>query len=58
MAARAVIRDVGRALNLPYADVDRIAKAIPMELGMTIDRALQVNGELRDLYRNDSTIKN
>ncbi|NLI60059.1 MAG: DNA polymerase III subunit alpha [Clostridiales bacterium] len=57
MAARAVIRDVGRALNLPYADVDRIAKAIPMELGMTIDRALQVNGELRDLYRNDSTIK-
>lgn len=57
MAARAVIRDVGRALNLPYADVDRIAKAIPMELGMTIDRALEVNEELRDIYNSDPTIK-
>lgn len=57
MAARAVIRDVGRALNLPYAEVDRIAKAIPMELGMTIDRALEVNEELRDLYNTDPTIK-
>ncbi len=57
MAARAVIRDVGRALNLSYAEVDRIAKAIPMELGMTIDRALEVNEELRDLYNNDVTIK-
>lgn len=57
MAARAVIRDVGRALNLPYAEVDRIAKAIPMELGMTIDRALEVNEELRDLYNADPTIK-
>ncbi|MFY9296127.1 MAG: DNA polymerase III subunit alpha [Caldicoprobacterales bacterium] len=58
MAARAVIRDVGRALNLPYADVDRIAKAIPMELGMTIDRALEVNEELREQYNSDPTIRN
>ena len=58
MAARAAIRDVGRALNLPYGDVDRIAKAIPFELGMTIDRALEVNSELRELYENEPIIKN
>ena len=57
MAARAAIRDVGRALNLPYADVDRIAKAIPFELGMTIDRALEVSGELRELYNNEAAVK-
>ncbi len=48
MKARAVIRDVGRVLNMPYADVDKIAKMIPRELDVTIDRALQVNPELRD----------
>src|SRR5690606_31802514 len=58
MAARAAIRDVGRALNLPYAAVDRIAKAIPFELGMTIDRALEINPELRELYEQDATVKN
>ena len=57
MAARAAIRDVGRALNLSYQDVDKIAKAIPLELGMTIDRALEVNGELRDLYNSEPQIK-
>ncbi|HZJ57396.1 MAG TPA: DNA polymerase III subunit alpha [Clostridia bacterium] len=58
MAARAAIRDVGRALNLPYGDVDRIAKAVPFELGMTISRALEVNGELRELYNAEPVIKN
>jgi len=58
MAARAAIRDVGRALNIPYADVDRIAKAIPFELGMTIDRALEINEELRESYYQDPVIKN
>ncbi len=48
MKARAVIRDVGRVMNLPYADVDKIAKMIPRELGVDIDRALEVNPELRD----------
>jgi len=57
MAARAAIRDVGRALNMPYAQVDNIAKKIPMELGMTIDKALNVNPELRNLYEEDEDIK-
>lgn len=57
MAARGAIRDVGRALNLPYADVDRIAKAIPSELGMTIERALEVNRELKELYDNEPLVK-
>ena len=57
MAARAAIRDVGRALNIPYADVDVVAKHIPFELGITIDRALEVNSELRDLYNTDMQVK-
>ena len=57
MAARAAIRDVGRALNMPYAQVDSVAKKIPMELGMTIDKALSVNIELRSLYEEDEDIK-
>lgn len=56
MSARAVIRDVGRAINMPYAEVDKVAKMIPAELGITIDRALEVNGELRNLYENDERI--
>ncbi len=48
MKARAVIRDVGRVMNLPYADVDRIAKMIPRELDINIERALSVNPELRE----------
>jgi len=58
MAARAAIRDVGRALNMPYGDVDRIAKMIPFELGMTIDKALDLNTELRMLYEEDPAVKN
>jgi DNA polymerase-3 subunit alpha len=57
MAARAVIRDVGRALNYPYAEVDVIAKMIPFELGMTIDKALSLNPELKVRYENDERVK-
>lgn len=56
MSARAVIRDVGRAINMPYSEVDRVAKMIPTELGITINRALEVNGELRNLYENDDRV--
>ncbi|MEG2811197.1 MAG: DNA polymerase III subunit alpha, partial [Clostridium sp.] len=57
MAARAAIRDVGRALNYPYAEVDRIAKMIPTELYMTIDKALTVNKELKLEYEDDERVK-
>jgi DNA polymerase-3 subunit alpha len=57
MAARAVIRDVGRALDLGYAQVDIVAKMIPTELGITIEKALKMNPELRSLYDNDEEIK-
>lgn len=57
MAARAVIRDVGRAMDIPYAQVDAIAKMIPFRIGMTIDKALEINPELRDLYENDDDVK-
>lgn len=57
MAARAVIRDVGRALDLGYARVDTVAKMIPMELGITIGRALEINRELKNLYDSDEEIK-
>ena len=53
MAARGVIRDVGRVLNMPYAQVDTIAKMIPMELGITIKKALELNRELRTMYDDD-----
>ncbi|MCL2852828.1 MAG: DNA polymerase III subunit alpha [Defluviitaleaceae bacterium] len=52
MGARAVIRDVGRALGFPYQDVDRIAKMIPFELGITIERSLEMNPDLK--ARRDS----
>ncbi|PWJ50309.1 DNA polymerase III subunit alpha [Faecalicatena contorta] len=57
LAARGVIRDVGRVMDLPYAFVDTIAKMIPTELNMTIDRALQVNSELRKTYETDEQVK-
>ncbi|MBF4695407.1 DNA polymerase III subunit alpha [Fusibacter sp. Q10-2] len=53
MAARAAVRDVGRVMNLPYQDVDRIAKEIPMELGMTLEKALIVNPKLKQIYDED-----
>lgn len=58
MAARMAVRDVGRVLNIPYNQVDQVAKMIPMELGITIQKALDMNGELRKLYEADETVKN
>jgi len=57
MSARAVIRDVGRALDLPYPVVDKVAKMIPQELKITIEKALNTNHELMDLYNEDEQIK-
>lgn len=57
MAARGAIRDVGRALNFSYGEVDAIAKQIPMELGMTIDKALDINKELKEIYESDERAK-
>lgn len=57
MAARGVIRDVGRVMNLPYAFVDTIAKMIPTELGITIEKALKYNPELRKMVEEDSQVK-
>ncbi len=54
MAARAAIRDVGRALNIPYAQVDKIAKMIPAELNITIEKALANSPELRAAYQADT----
>lgn len=57
MAARGVIRDVGRVMDLPYAFVDTIAKMIPTEPNITLERALQVNTELRKVYQEDAQVK-
>jgi DNA polymerase-3 subunit alpha len=57
MAAKASIKDCGRALDMPYGDVDRIAKLIPATVGMTIDRALEDVAELRKAYETDAQIK-
>ena len=58
LAARAAVRDVGRALGIPYGDVDRIAKLIPRELGITLEKALLQSKELQEIYNQDSQIKN
>ncbi|MFH1783065.1 MAG: DNA polymerase III subunit alpha [Candidatus Omnitrophota bacterium] len=57
MAARGVIRDVGRVMNVPYADVDKIAKLVPMDLNITLDLALEQEPELKALYKQDPIIK-
>ncbi|HKM28613.1 MAG TPA: DNA polymerase III subunit alpha, partial [Anaerovoracaceae bacterium] len=57
LKAKAVVRDVGRALSVSYADTDAIAKAIPFDLKMTIARALEMNGELRSRYENEEIVK-
>lgn len=56
MSARMVIRDVGRALDMPYAECDKLAKMIPNELHITIKKAMEQNKELRDLYESDDEI--
>jgi len=57
MAARAVIKDVGRVLDLPYAMVDNIAKMVPREIGITIDKALAENPDLKSEYENNEVVK-
>ena len=57
MAARMAIRDVGRVLDVSYADTDRVAKQIPASLNMTIDEALRLSRPLRDLYEGDETVR-
>ena len=57
LSAKSVIRDVGRVLDIPYNDVDKIAKMIPFEIHITLDRALEENQELRELYQTDTTVK-
>jgi DNA polymerase-3 subunit alpha len=56
MKAKAVVRDVGRVMDMTYADVDRVAKLIPAALDMTLEKALEENPALRDLERNDPRV--
>jgi DNA polymerase-3 subunit alpha len=56
MKARAVVRDVARVMDMPYADADRVAKSIPPSLDMTLDKALEENPALRDLEQNDPRV--
>ena len=58
MAARAAVRDIGRVMDMPYAEVDMVAKLVPQELKMTLDKALQVSPELKRYYNDDPRIKN
>jgi DNA polymerase-3 subunit alpha len=57
MAAKASIKDCGRALDMPYGDVDRIAKLVPATIGMTLDKALEEVAELKKVYENDKVIR-
>ncbi len=58
LGAKAAIRDSGRALGMPYSDVDRVAKLIPFAVGMTIDKALEENAEFKAIYNTEATVKN
>ena len=58
MAAKGVLRDVGRALDIPYAKCDQIAKLVPKELGITLDLSLKLSKEFREVYESDPEIKN
>jgi DNA polymerase-3 subunit alpha len=58
LGARAALRDVGRALGMPYGDVDRVARLVPFALGMTLERALEENRELHEIYREDPIVRN
>lgn len=57
MKAKAVVRDVARALDLPYSDADKIAKAIPFALNMTLDKALDLSPDFRNMYDHDPMVK-
>ncbi len=58
LGARAALRDVGRALGMPYGSVDRIARLVPFAPGMTLERAMNENSDLRSIYHEDSAIHN
>ena len=58
LGARAALRDVGRALGMPYSDVDRVARLVPFRPGMTLERALGENSELRNIYEEDKIVHN
>jgi DNA polymerase-3 subunit alpha len=58
MGARAALRDTGRALGMPYAQVDRVARLIPLEVTITLDRALEQSRELYDIYHQEAAIRN
>jgi DNA polymerase III subunit alpha len=57
MAAKAAVKDVGRAMDIPYNEVDRIAKMIPATLNITLDKALEESPQLQDAYKNESQVK-
>jgi DNA polymerase III subunit alpha len=58
LGARAALRDVGRALAMSYADADRVARLIPFRPGVTLDKAMEENGELRTIYEDDRIVRN
>jgi DNA polymerase-3 subunit alpha len=58
LGARAALRDVGRALGMPYSEVDRVARLVPFRPGMTLERALDENSELRSIYEEDKIVRN
>ncbi|GAI99677.1 unnamed protein product, partial [marine sediment metagenome] len=58
LGAKAALRDVGRALGMPYSEVDRVARLVPFAPGMTLARALDENSELRGIYHEDTIIHN
>ena len=57
MAAKAAIRDVGRAMDIPYAEVDKIAKLVPNQLKITIEEALRLEPQLKQAYDSDESVK-
>jgi DNA polymerase III subunit alpha len=57
MAAKAAIKDVGRAMDIPYADVDRIAKMVPTQLNITLDQAIEDSPQLREAMEKDGQIR-
>lgn len=58
MAAKGVIKDVGRALDMPYALTDSLSKMIPNDIGMTLDKALEISRDFRERYENEPEVKN
>jgi DNA polymerase III subunit alpha len=57
LGARAALRDIGRALGMSYSDVDRVAKLVPTGVGMTLDKALEENAEMREIYNADAVVR-